>query len=245
MSITFCVVCHNFQWRLCWQLSSILQQEGQIPPIRIDIASMANNGSPHITEEIIEKFQDFGLDITHRIYDDRDRFAKRGLIRNDQLSSTKEDWIFFADCDNVYPVNFFANLWKSLQNENKECTKVITSSAKHHTCAIETQKLLETRNNDIIIDNAFDTADNLKTIRKRNRKIAAGGMQVINTKVVDRYVNERRCKDRHLFEQRQGARSDIQFRRSVGGSQLIKLGYQIHLNHRRDKEEGKHLEEQR
>jgi hypothetical protein len=248
MSIAFCIQCHNFQWRMCWQLSSILQQVGNIPEIRIDIASMNLNGKPNCTEDIISDFRKAGLLITHRIYEDnnRDRFAKRGLVRNDQLNDIEEDWIFFADCDNVYPTNFFENLWSHIKDNKTR--KILTSITKNHTCPNKTQDILAQNNDKIIIKDAFLNADKIKTIRKHNKWVAAGCMQVVNTKVakeLGHYVNEKRCKDKHLFNNRQGAKSDIQFRRSLGGSEFLQLDYQIHLNHKRDKEEGKHLEEQR
>jgi len=59
------------------------------------------------------------------------------------------------------------------------------------------------------------------------------------------YVDPEKCKDSHLLRQGQRAKSDVQFRRSMGGTTRIKLPTQIHLNHRRDKEEGQHLTEQR
>ena len=66
MKLEIALQCHNYQRRLCWQLSSFLQQDGDIPEITVNIASLKNNGSPS-TEEVIECFRDNHLNIKHTV----------------------------------------------------------------------------------------------------------------------------------------------------------------------------------
>ena len=59
------------------------------------------------------------------------------------------------------------------------------------------------------------------------------------------YVPAEETKDHHLFDRGQKARSDIQFRKRMGGTTLVDLPVQVHLQHKRDGEEGKHIDDQR
>ena len=120
MKIYFAVQCHNFQRRLCWQLSSILEQEPFDADVKIEVASLSDNGTPS-TGDVCYTFTGHGLNICNSIYTDRSRFARRGYVRNDQLAAAKAfdaDWIFFGDCDNVYPPDFFCELVKKLKTIN-------------------------------------------------------------------------------------------------------------------------------
>ena len=77
------IQCHNFQHRLTWMLSSILQQNCDISRIKIYIDSLANNGCP-TTEETIKVFKP-NLNITHIIHSDLNVFSKRGFVRNNDI----------------------------------------------------------------------------------------------------------------------------------------------------------------
>ena len=102
----------------------------------------------------------------------------------------------------------------------------------------------------IEIDNVYNAAQNIKYIRKRKRNLAAGGCQIVLLWAIKKYnkglyINPLKNMDRSLFKSGQKARSDIQFRKSVGGSLMISLPFAISLNHIRDKEAGYHIEIQR
>jgi len=249
MKMLFAIQCHNFQHRLCWQLSSLLEQEKCGMDLIVDIACMKDNGTP-TTRTIANHFFDEGLYVDLNVFDDTDVFAKRGLVRNKQVEMAidqKFDWIFFADCDNVYPPNFFKLLVDELKTT--KATNCIYCPSKKHTDIEATNQAVKI-DQDLYIKNTFKKASAIPTIVKYNKRTAAGCMQVCRVQdIIDnakgRYVRPRSCKDRHLFNQGQKARSDMQFRKCMGGSTMINLPQQIHLNHYRDKELGYHSEEQR
>jgi len=99
--------------------------------------------------------------------------------------------------------------------------------------------------------NAYARA-NLVTPKYRRSAPGAGHTQIVKVaNLPDRvYVPEGQSKDHKWSERGTKARSDIQFRRKVGGKVVLPRWFtrnQIHLNHRRDAKEGggKHLIEQR
>lgn len=254
MLMYFAVQCHNFQKRLCWQLSSILEQVDNPIRIIIEVASLQKNGIPS-TEKVIEEFKALGLDCNIFVYksQSKTRFSKRGYIRSDQIKRAKKlkcDYIFFADCDNVYHPKFFNKLYHILNQKNLD-KGVLSGKLKYHTDVTHTNRIVDRALvNGIYIRNAFIRANYLPRVVKNNKPIAGGGMQVCRLKTIFKlskgvYVPAKKSKDRDLFVKGQKARSDIQFRRRMGGSIMVTLPPQIHLNHERDKEAGYHLEKQR
>ena len=248
--IYFAIQCHNFQLRLCWQLSSILDQVDP-PQIVIDIAHMPQNGRP-TTEFVCAKFRNRGLRIRETVIEDEDLFAKRGLVRNCQIENAKvegADWLFFADCDNTYSEDFFKLLHVELDKLGYDHPGVIYSREKWHTVAPETSRWTHLAYTNPVIRFAHRRALKIPRMQKSNKRVAAGCMQVISMKRIEEgggyYVTPEECGDSHLFRRGQGAKSDKQFRRRMGGSKRIFLPAQVHLNHLRDKEEGRHLEGQR
>lgn len=251
MKIRFAVQCHNFQHRLAWQLSSISQQFPFAAELSIDVACLAHNGIP-TTEAVVATHRDMGLNVWTSLWHFRDRFAKRGIVRNAQLAraiSDHADWVFFADCDNVYSPDFFCVLVEHLKMTT--ATNCIYSKWKDHTEIGATNDHARLVLQSPYIPDAFARADqNIPKIKKGNKPVAAGCMQVcrisdIIKKTNGLYVNPEKTKDSHLFDHGQKAKSDKQFRRAMGGSTSIGLPKQIHLNHARDKEAGYHLEVQR
>lgn len=241
MFIDFCVCCHNFQRRLIWQLSSMIEQTCDMSDVQIRVSSMKDNGSPS-TEKVVEYFKGLGLNVVHRVMEDTNIFAKRGLVRNIDVKESKAEWMFFSDCDNVYAPNFFTQLKEYL--ETSTVTNCITSIAKYHTDVGATNKIMECSSLDAVSD-SYKGALAIPMIEKRNKRTAAGCMQVVKRSEIieDTYVYN--SNDKHLFKKGQHALSDKQFRRKQGGSTFVKLAPQVHLNHFRDKEVGYHLETQR
>jgi len=263
MMIYFMAVCHNFQHRLCWMLSSILEQvhdktkdnphrvvtldypKRQLPWIVIDIAHLKDNGYP-TTESCIAFFRSLGLDVRSTLIEDKEIFAKRGLVRNIQTENAKKamaDWLFYADSDNVYHPQFFTELADQLKDLDN-LKKVIFSRDKFHTQVEPTNELAALARTNKHINYAYKRALCIPRIKKANKNVAAGCCQVIHSKYVDYYVKPEECRDRHLFKKGQRAKSDVQFRNRYGQFRIM-LPQQVHLNHFRDKELGYHSEEQR
>ena len=257
MKIHFAVQCHKFERRLAWQLSSIDQQVGRdtpeiphqtniarpayaLPEITIDVSYMPHHSEPSI-EYVLRSFPD--LDIVHTVLTDRNVFAQRGLVRNIQMENANDaDWVFFGDCDNIYHPHFFAELGHRLES----CTERRTyySRDKHHTETEPTDAACREALINPRINYAYKRAMALPRIDKKNKKVAAGCCQIVKPEWCDGYY-VKRANDRHLFDQGQRARSDIRFRKRIGDSFDLCLPVQVHMGHRRDKEEGRHLEEQR
>ena len=82
MDLEIAINCHNYQHRLCWMLSSILQQDGNIPNILVNISYTPNNGSP-TTENVCAFFRDAGLDIKETVLD-MDQIKNRSYARQVQ-----------------------------------------------------------------------------------------------------------------------------------------------------------------
>lgn len=243
--IYFAIQCHNYQKRLCAQLSTLAQQE-PAAEIVIDIACLKGNGTPS-TEEVVAYFKT-SLNLDYH-YTDKETFAYRGLTRTQQIQRAKEvkaDWIYFADCDHIYPTNFFLAINNIIPPLRKK-RRVIFSYEKAHTEVDATEEFLNLLGESWQIPDCFNKAAVLPMIHKRDRRIAAGCMQIVSMHTLNKmgmYYTKRK-HDKHLFTKGQRAKSDIVFRRRIGGSKCIPAPYQIHLNHARDKEAGHHLEVQR
>lgn len=256
MKIYFAFQCHNFQRRTCWMLSSILQQTIWPFDIVIDIACLRGNGYPS-TEEVAGSFQSKGMDVRLTYIDDRDIFARRGLVRNIQTQNAindKSDYIFYTDADNVYHPDFFKILVEKLEKQGNQIDNCIYSCNKMHTIKEATDiVLMDTIGELPFIDKAFERALSIPMLIIEKDKIkngaAPGCMQVVAIKDMIEKCNGIYCdlpdKDQHLFNQGQKAWSDMHFRGRIGQSTKIRLPLYIHLQHTRDKEVGKHIEEQR
>lgn len=250
MKLEIAVSCSWFQKRLCWMLSSVLQQKGNFPYIVFNVAYPKNNGNP-TTEEVCEFFKNKGVNIKETVYDNEISMQKRGLVRNRQLKETDADWILFADTDMVYDPLFFASIREQLETTLKNETKCIcarrVSLDKQH-CKDFFNKLDDNKY-PCVIENSADIVSNWPVYRIA-RATGAGYFQLANVKNLKDnyngfYVNPERCRDKPEVEAYHKTRSDIQFRKMIGGRTKISTPCQYHLNHERDNEYGYHLVLQR
>jgi GT2 family glycosyltransferase len=255
MKMYFAAQCHNYQRRLCWMLSSIKEQTANPIDLQIEISCLKENGNP-TTEKVVDEFKKLGLNISAFVYykSQTQKFAKRGYVRTDQISRARKagcEYIFFADSDNVYHPNFFLRLSEAMEKLPKDFAKCLSSIDKKHTDVNKTNAVIDAHAYaDVYVRNAFSRASKIPTVVKGCKPIAGGAMQVCSIAAIDKlsegvYVPAKESKDRHMLRDGQRARSDIQFRHRMQGSIIIDLPPQIHLNHVRDKELGKHLEIQR
>ena len=246
-SIEIAVTCTWFQHRLCWMMSSLLQQKGDIPELIFNVAYPENNGDP-TTEEVCAFFKDQGLNIREIKYPDMEVIQYRGLARNEQLKQATAEWILFADTDMTYSPFFFEDLGKQLMGELKDETKCISAGRvsldkdycktyfnvgdpNEYPCVIEKAGELEHW-----------------PIYQLSRNVGAGYFQLANRQSVMNnfgglYVDPSENRDWGWLNGRkmQKANSDKQFRRRIGGVKKIKTKPQYHLNHERDNEAGEHL----
>ena len=124
MKLEISIHCHLYQRRLCWMLSSILQQKGDIPEILVSLSYVPNNGEP-TTEDVSSFFKSKGMNILDIVLKDGQE-GNRAIPRNIRAKDTESDWILYADCDHVYDPWFFDDIKKQLQTEEyRNETKVI------------------------------------------------------------------------------------------------------------------------
>jgi len=126
ISIQVAIATWGFNKRLCWMLSSIVQQKSHndkpVPEVSVNLAYIRHQG----VEELMPVFQSEGISIAKVVYEGYDKgFAYRGLVRNQQLKAIGDaDWVMFADSDMVYPQDFFLDLLNPL----KINTKIVLSA---------------------------------------------------------------------------------------------------------------------
>jgi len=240
MTLEIITFCHNFQHRLCWVLSSIAQQSNPAFDITVNLAVIKNNGKP-TTEEIVEYYKD-KLNIKLTYFKPED-YAYSGLTRNRQIAESNAEWIMQHSCDFVIHPGYFKMLHNYLtEHRNLDCC--LRSAGKYHTNVEPTN---------LFVGNAFyhEDAYNRAASLPRDRFDGRSGGHIIFRRqaVIEKndgyYVRPERCKDHHLFNEGMKTWSEKAFRSLMGGCKRENFPPHIHLNHRRDKEAGRHLEEQR
>ena len=253
-SIEIAVTCTWFQRRLCWMLSSILQQVGNVPDIVFSIGYPRNNGKP-TTEEVIGFFKGKGIQFREFPYDGLKVIQYRGLVRNEQLRRAACDWILFADCDMVYHPKFFENLsWQLKHRVRFRRDKRILSARR---VSLDKGFCKDYFNNadkriyPCVVDSAGTLVESWPVF-EISRNCGAGYFQLVNRKSCleitgGQYVDPKANWDWGWFRghRMQGARSDMQFRSKMHGVRQIRTMPQYHLNHERDNEFRRHLEIQR
>lgn len=246
ITYTIAIQCHNFQKRLCWMLSSLVQQQPGDFKITVDISHMQGTGRP-TTEVVADLFRQQGLSIKLTTYTDIQEFQFRGLTRNRQIEACNTDWIIFADTDMVYPFNFFTHLSTLLVTDEWAKETRCLFSDRFSTDLDATNALVDTQVYPTVIPGAWKQA---KALRGHNMpSVGAGYFQLMNVKALKEqhggyYVRPTENKDHSWLTRHQKAHSDKQFRNRVGW-RPIPLLEQIHMQHVRDADVGYHLELQR
>lgn len=228
-------------------LSSLLEQDAA-ECLMVDVACMPGNGRPS-TEQVAEIFQATGLSVRLRMYEDYDHFQRRGLVRNDQLADCPTDWIWFADSDHVYHRQFVGRLLDELSTHQhgRLITAGRISLPQEDVGRLVDASLVQGLKP---IPSPFEQTRRLQPHRRMSA-VGAGHTQIVHARQgLHRgvYVPAEACRDNRWSETYQKARSDVQFRRRCGGRVKLPDWFtfnQLHLNHPRDNEAGKHLEIQR
>lgn len=249
--ITIAVQCHDFQRRFAWMLSSLAQQT-QPGLVAVDVAHMRNNGKP-TTEEVVAVFG--RLEVRRSEFLDFSSFQRRGCVRNLQIQECKTEWLMFGDCDMVYHPKYFELLIEELNRNHARATWMISSgrmsNPKEHTNALV---------NHFVTDKAVEVRDAFEFVnrgleKRPMRNVGAGFCQLINHRLAPHenyYVDPGSNRDWDWNEKGSNPKSDMQFRKRInaagGARRNLPIWFSenaIHLNHNRDPDVGKHLEEQR
>ena len=246
-TIEIATTCTWFQRRLCWMMSSIISQMGDVPHIIFNVAYPSGNGDPS-TEDVCRFFKNRNLDIKETVYPDMETIQYRGLVRNRQLSETKADWMIFTDCDMTYHPMFFDSLFPRIKSigghhdlftaprislNQEYCLKFFSEDKRSYPCFMEAAGRLEKW--PVYEVSHPNSAGYFQMVNVENMRSNFGGI----------YVNAEMCQD-WSWEVGQWARSDRQFHKMIGGYQFLRgLPPQYHLNHQRDKDCGHHITIQR
>lgn len=248
--LTIAVQCHFFQRRLNWQLCSLSEQTRK-DLVMVDVAYIDGNGDPE-TVSVCDMFSD--LTIKDSVFDNYAVFAKRGNVRNAQLSDCKTEWILFTDSDMIYAPEYFERLAKELQS-HKNAPYIIASGRRTTPKQTAIDLVNAICSYPIRIQGAFKAAQAIQ-VQKVKRPRGIGNFQLVNVRQMREkhggvYVPE--ARDRGWFHPKgQNTKSDVHFRRRIcataGPVRALPEWFShnvIHLNHERDKDIGAHCEEQR
>ena len=234
-------------------MSSVMQQQGNVPDITFSVAYPADDGIP-TTEEVCAFFKSKGLKIREQRYPDFDSFQFRGIVRNRQLAETNAEWILFSDADMSYSPFFFEDLSQQVEGDLKDETLCITGariSLDKEYCTTYFNKK-DDHTYPCVVDRAGELDDwPCRMVRrsKYSRNVGAGYFQLANVAHIRKehgglYVPPDHCGDRPL-KTGQLIKSDRRFRNILGGIKRIYVKPQFHLNHERDRVDGNHMTNQR
>jgi len=230
MKLEICIHCHSYQHRLCWMLSSILQQKGDLPEILVSVSYTPENGNP-TTREVTDLFREKGLNILD-IELTKKEAPNRAIPRNIRAGATEADWILFADGDMVYDPMFFDDLKKKLESDEfKDETKVL--GADRHSLNIPfCIKYFEeeVREYPCVIEDVATIPAEWPTWRVGGKNIAAGYFQLARVEAIKEKGGIYSGRKRDLWRR---TKSDRQFRVHMGGRKPINVLKQYHLNHDR------------
>lgn len=237
---TIAIQCIHFEKRLSFMLASLRDQTYK--DILVDVAYMTDE-----TENVLKQYEG-SLNVHWRRYVDKHTFQHRGLVRNDQLKYCPGNWILFSDCDMVYHPTFFENLKEEVLLNHSTANYMLISGRMSNPKE-QTNALVNAQDYSEQIKEPFLLADRLPKIRKSS--VGAGFFQLVNLQYSSHggyYVEPNKCKDWAMLDKACLPKSDIQFRRRIGKKVRLPEWFtenQIHLNHNRDPDVGKHLTEQR
>ncbi len=250
-TITIAVQCHNFQRRLCWMLSSLVQQTTR-ERIKVIIDCVGANGIP-TTESVVGHFSNNeGLNVEMCAWPDESQFKFRGIVRNRQIQKASTEWFMFGDCDMVYDPDYFDDLMTNLDSHHSRHRGLLSSGRMSNVKEDCTRMVnSEVFSEAVTIKSAFAKANSLNLHKRSN--VGAGFSQIFSVKHgahAGKYVDK--CRDWDWAVNGANPRSDIQFRKRMhaDGAPRISLPERfttgaIHLNHNRDPETRTHLVEQR
>lgn len=243
MKIEIALYCHRYERRLCWMLSSMLQQVGDLPEIVVSVAYLKGGRFDGTVDSVLALFREQGLNCSDRVYkpEECSKFQKRSLVRNDQLARTDADWIWFGDCDMVLQPDFFATAKRLFTELDGETRMLFTG--RHSTKLDETEELIDYEGPyPCVVPDAHALALQLPSIPKSN--IGAGFCQIWKVEPVRSrfgvYVPPEECRD-NSWDKYWKTRSD-RWLRGQTGKLAVDLPWFVHLQHVRDNEQGEHVE---
>jgi len=230
LTIEICIHTFHYQHRLCWMLSSILQQKGELPDIIISISHTEDDGTP-TTKEVCDFFRDKGLNIKEIPMTEKES-CNRSIGRNRQVADTQADWMVFVDSDMVYDPFFFEDLHKQLKEDLRAETKVMGADRISLDIPFCTKYFEEDkREYPCEIPDVASVVSEWPVKWVTGRRTVAGNFQVANVKAINEIAEGKYTgKTGDVWR---ATRSDRAFRCRMGGRRPMKAKPQYHLNHDR------------
>ncbi len=229
MTLEICIHTFHYQRRLCWMLSSILQQKGDIPKITVNISHTDNDGDP-TTEQVCNFFREKGLVIKETKVT-KEQVHNRAIARNMQTKATESHYLLFADSDMVYDSCFFEDLKKQLlTNLSKEtmamgadrislneafCIKYFEEDKTKYPCEIP---------------DVASICAKFPVKWVTGRHVVPGNFQLASVRSIKNRGGIYTGRSRDYWR---ATRSDRGFRCQMGGRVPIRAKPQWHLNHDR------------
>ena len=235
MKIEVIVQAHNFERRLCWMLSSILQQQDMdnVVSVQVTICCMEHSE----VSKTADLFKAKGLNVKKLEWAHLTEFQYRGMTRNKAVKESDADFVIFADADMVYPPLFFRYIQHlMITDEWKDCSNCMYSE-RGSTYLEQTNALVDYYTYPCVIPKAWDKASTLKYKLMVNK--GAGYFQLVNLKQLRLkhggcYQVNHLPGDSDWFNGKPWkAFSDVQFRCRLKGKP-IPLPMQLHLQHFRN-----------
>lgn len=229
LTIEICIHCFRYQRRLCWMLSSILQQKGDVPVIFVNISHTVDDGNP-TTAEVCDFFRKQGLNIIETILKP-EQIHNRSIARNIQARASHTDYILFADSDMVYDPFFFDDLQRQLKTDLKNEDKVMGAdriSLNDNFCI----KYFEEDNRiyPCVIPDTAGIAAKFPIKWVTGKSVAPGNFQLAKVEVLKAKGGVYCGRMRDVWRL---TRSDRAFRKQMGGRIGINTRPMYHLNHDR------------
>lgn len=231
MRLEICIHNYLYERRLCWMLSSILQQKGEKPDIFVSLAYLPGTGNP-TSEEVVKLFRDKGLEMVEvKLEDGQEK--NRAISRNIRAKESDADWILFADSDHVYDPLFFEDVWMRLKKDKfKEETRVIGAdrvSLDISFCLDYFAK--DERIYPCEVENVAGLVSDWPVQWVHGKKVAAGNFQLARMDAIKEKGGIYSGRKRDHWRR---TKSDRQFRVHMGGRVPMDVKKQYHLNHGRE-----------
>lgn len=236
------ISCYYFQRRMCWMLSSLLEQEKvKIIP---NIAFLSNDEGVPSTRNVIDYFDcmyrdKFGTRIKLLEIIDPNLFTSRGMIRNEQMQRIhpNSDYILFADCDHVYDPLFFYEFTNLADKHMNEIAIFSVARISHDQPDVMEDKIQKFDPYPKYVPKAHKEFHTDFKLRMTSN-VAAGNCQMIQKGTVGEmdysYTGHQIGKDGGIIKGSSKFGSDRVFKKRVGNIVKFKtVNNQYHLQHLR------------
>ena len=226
MKIEIVLSCLKFQCRLCWMLSSLMQQTTK--NFSVTIVTIPNDGEPS-TEEVVKCFSNIDIKI---LYVNEKYASKRGIHRDLALRKSLSQWLLFTDSDVVFSPTFIEECNKYCIEKN---SAFLFHCIRNSTYIEETDEIISSFIYPCVVSDVYDV---VKTLKNKKMSCRCAGYchlvnrEFLNSRMGGVYFGNKRRDNFWAFS------SDVKFKKrflSVGGKIVIMQNlFLYHLNHLRN-----------